>query len=708
MLDAKSNLIDTLLSPRSIAIVGASDDPRRIGGVPLAHMLNHGFGGDIWPVNANRHTVQGLKAYRDLASVPGDVEFVLVAVPAAGVPDVIRAASQKKAKTVLILSSGFAEGGEQGAQLQREAAELAHNAGIRLIGPNCMGLMNVEKKFYPTFSSVIDRDVPELGRVAVASQSGAIGTHIFAAMAQRKLGLRYLITTGNEADLTVPEVIKSYAEHDEVDTILVYLEGIRDGKLLLEGLERARINRKPVIVLKAGSSPAGALAVTSHTASLAGEDEVFDAVLLQAGAWRVRSIEEMIDLAYAAQLRLFPVGRRLGLLSVSGGGGVLMADEAHRAGLDVSPMPQSAQATLKKIMPFAATENPVDVSAQVMNDLTILPSFVEVMQSEGGYDSMIGFWSVGPSSTLIGGPLLEALKLTREKNPDRLFIQSFLSSSEITSKYEDAGFVCFPDTKRAISATRALTYFGESFSRRSQFDFTQCPLIEVPDGRLGEIEALRVLQAAGLEVIPHRLARSGDEAVQAAAAFTFPVAMKIASAEIAHKSDLGGVRLNVTEEEVRRNYGDLVSTVSRAVPEAVLEGVIVAPMMQNGIECILGGRIDPVFGPVVLFGIGGVLTEIISDTVICRAPFDQFTAFGMINSLRAINILKGARGQKPVDLERLADSVSRFSFFLASVENEVESVEINPLLTGPDGCIALDALIVRTADKNNLSRKEGE
>ena len=314
--------IDDLLAPKSVAVVGASDNPTRIGGRPFSYLKNLGYDGDIYPVNPNRDVVQGLRAYPSLKDISGDVDFALVAVPAKGVLDVVRDAAAKKVKTVMIFSSGFSEMSEAGQHAQDELTRIARDSGTRIIGPNCFGALNAEINFYPTFSPTIGRIQPTPGGLALISQSGGYGLHIFYQAYQRGLEMSYWLTTGNECDVHTADAIKLLAEKDGVQTICAYAESIKDGDVLVEGLEVARDARKPVVFMKVGHSEAGAAAASSHTASLAGEDVVYDAILKQYGAYRARTTEEALDIAYATRPRIFPVGKRVGLTE---GVGVLVA-----------------------------------------------------------------------------------------------------------------------------------------------------------------------------------------------------------------------------------------------------------------------------------------------------------------------------------------------------------------------------------------------
>ena len=687
--------LDDLLNPRSIAIVGASDDPTRIGGRPLRHMINQKFEGGIYPVNPRRDTVQGLRAYPTLLDIDGDVDFVLVAVPAPMVAETVRAAAVKKAKTVMVFSSGFAETGPDGKAMQDELTAIARETGVRVVGPNCLGAFNAETRFYPTFTSTIDRATPQPGGISIASQSGAYGSHIYMASHMRGLGIRYWLTTGNEADLHVAEVIRLLAEREDVHTIMAYAESIKDGPMLVEALETARANRIPVIFMKVGRSEVGAQAATSHTASLAGEDAIYDAVLRQYGAWRVNSTDEMLDVAYACRPRIYPTGKRLGLVTISGGAGVLMADAAADHGLDVAPMPADAQAELKQILPFASPRNPVDVTAQFFNDLSIVPKFTKAMLDRGGYDALIGFWTSVAGSPVLGNPLLGHLTATMKDYRDRLFLHVMLAPEEMRKRYDEAGFPSFEDPTRAIVAMAALMAFGEAFNTGTAAVPELPEFAPLPEGALGEREAKAVLAAAGLPMVADRLATSAAEAAAAAADAGTPVAMKIASPDILHKTEAGGVKLNVAAADAAAAYDAIVASARAHAPEAQIDGVLVSPMIADGVECILGAKTDPVFGPVVLFGLGGVFTEVLNDVSFRRAPFGEETAREMIGELKGVALLRGARGRPAADLEALARAISRLSLFAAAHGDAIDSVEMNPFQALPDGCLALDALIVR-------------
>jgi acyl-CoA synthetase (NDP forming) len=686
---------DDYFAPRSIAIVGASDDAQRIGGRPLAHMLNQRFEGAVYPVNARREKVQGMRCYPSLLDIDGDLDFVLVAVPAKDVGVVIQQAIVKKARTALILSAGFAETGPEGAAMQAGIASAARLSGLRVIGPNCLGLFNSAKRFFPTFTSTIDRATPKPGGIAVASQSGAYGSHIYLVSHLRGLGISYWMTTGNEADLHVAELVQMLAERDDVHTIMAYAESIKDGPRFVEALETARQNRKPVIVMKVGLSAVGAEAAGTHTGSLAGDDAVYSAVIRQHGAFRVRTTEEMLDIACACRPRIYPAGRRLGIVTISGGAGVLMSDAANDHGLEVPPMPEQAQAAMKALLPFASPRNPVDVTAQFFNDLTLIPRFTRAMLDDGGYDGLIGFWTSIAGSPVLGLPLLAHLRETMADYPGRLFLQSILASDEIRERYEEAGFPCFEDPSRAVAAMAALVHFGSEFAMgRAKTPVLPSPAGIVP-GAISEHAAKAILARAGLPMIEDILAVSPEAAAEAAAKIGGAVAMKIVSPGIPHKTEAGGVMLGVPDAAAaRESFERLMENAARHAPGARIEGVLVSPMVRDGIECILGAKTDPVFGPIVLFGLGGIYTEVLNDVSLRRAPFGKETARAMISEVKGKRLLEGQRGKPPADLDALARAISQLALFAAANAEMVESVEMNPLLALPSGCLALDALIV--------------
>ena len=690
--------LQEIMSPKSIAIVGASDNKARIGGRPLAHMIEQKFSGGIFPINPNRDTVQGIKAYPSLLDVKDDLDFILIAVPSNIVVSVLEEAVVKKAKTALIFSSGFAEIGGQGEFLQNQIKKISKESGLRVIGPNCLGLFNSAKNFYPTFTSTIDRATPKPGGISIASQSGAYGSHIYMVSHQRGLGIRYWMTTGNEVDLSVGETIKLMAEDPDVHTIMAYVESVKDGKQFTDALDTARSEKKPVIFMKVGRSEVGAAAANSHTASLAGEDKVYDEVLRAHGAYRVRSTEEMLDVAYSTMPRIFPAGKNLGLVTISGGGGVIMADAAEDEGLIVGPMPKDAQDELKELVPFASPMNPVDVTAQFFNDLTLIPKFTDLMLSKGGYDALIGFWTSVAGSPVLSKPLLSALKQAMKGYEDKLFINCMVASEEYIKMYEKEGFPCLEDPTRAIVAMSALMFFGEKFNEKPKSNQINLDnyKVDIPNKRLNEIDCSEVLLSAGLPLLKPILIKDIEDLSSYFKEGKDKYVMKIVSSDIQHKTDIGGVVLNIDNLDLaKKSYQDIFKNVKDSAPNAHIDGIMISPMKNGDIECILGAKIDPVFGPIVMFGLGGIYAEVMKDIVFAEAPVSKQKAEQMILSLKSKDIFYGARGKPPIEISSLLNAIINLSNFIAANSDKVDQVEMNPILVSETEVIALDALIIK-------------
>lgn len=693
--------LQALLDPKSIAIIGASDDPARIGGRPIKYMLEAGFAGPIYPINPKRETVQGLKCYPSIADTPTAPDCAIIAVPAPIVVETIEACAAKGVGAAVIFSSGFAEMGEEGAAMQARLTEISHETGIRLLGPNCLGTFNAHSGWFATFSSSLELGFPEPGPVAIVSQSGAYGSHAFAVARARGVHTSYVVTTGNECDVEVSECIAYMAELPGVKVIIAYAEGVRDGEGLRDALAIARRNKKPVIFMKVGRTEIGAKAAASHTASLAGSDAIYDALFKQYGVYRVGSTDEMLDVAYACQQGLFPDGNSIGLVTISGGVGVQMADKAVELGLEVPEMPEATQKKLLEMLPFAAVRNPVDITAQAFNDTSLISKNMEIMLNEGGCDAVVGFFTMVAASKYIAEDLIAGMKQTRAAFPDRPILLSLMGGEEILTRYQDEGYPVFEDPTRMVAAAAALLGFGRSFGRGEPDAPPALPsgALAVPSEAVGEHRAKEILASAGIRVARESLAGSADEAVAVWHQIGGPVVLKIASPDITHKTEIGGVLLGLDDKAaVDDGYRLLIERAAAARPDAKIDGVIVAEMVSGGIECVVGVTNDPVFGPAVVFGLGGVLVEVLKDVTFRLAPFGVDEARRMIREIKGYAILEGVRGQPPGDVDALAETLAQLSVFAAENADHIASVDINPLLVLPNGVVAVDGLIVPTGE----------
>jgi len=689
--------LDHIFRPRSVAIVGASNDPSRISGRPLRYLKERGYKGKIYPINPTRDVVQGMKAWPSLADLPEAPDVAILAIPSTLIPGVLRDGAVIGLKGAIIMSSGFAEAGEEGAVLQAEITAIAQETGIRILGPNCVGLFCTNINFYGTFTQSIDRDVPPLGGVAVVSQSGAYGGYIAYLASQRGLGINYWVTTGNEADLEVGECIAWLAGRDDVKVIALYLEGVRKGPAFREGLARARAAGKPVIAMKVGRSAAGEKAAQSHTASMAGSDDVYDAIFRDYGVYRAATTEEQLDIAEACLTGPYPVGRKLGILTLSGGVGVQMCDAAEVYGLDVATMPEDAGRKLKKLLPFAAVGNPIDTTAQVMNDMSLLSENIRIVLEEGGYDMIVFFLTTTPAADAYAIPIRDAILKGLRGKKDKLVVLCMGAREEIRKSYREMGFLVYQDADRAVQIAGALTHFGQAFA-------TVPRPAPVPLGRrvegtgpMSEHAAKKILALAGVPFLTEVLATTAEEATKAAKNAGGPVAMKVASPDIQHKTEIGGVALNVATANVRAAFHRLTHNVAEKAPDATLEGILVAPMAPKGIEVIVGTITDAVFGPVVMFGMGGILVELVPDVTFQPAPFDLDTAREMVARIKAAPLFDGYRGAPKADTEALAQLLSNLSLFAAANAGTVQSIDLNPVLVLEDGkgVVALDAVVER-------------
>ncbi|MEZ5816771.1 MAG: acetate--CoA ligase family protein [Hyphomicrobiaceae bacterium] len=700
--------LDPLFKPTSVAVVGASADAAKIGGRPVDYLKRLGFGGAVLPVNPKSAEIQGLKAYPSVSALPEAVDLAILSVPAALVLPAVEEAAAKGVRSLIVFSSGFAEVDAAGRAAQQRIVDIALDTGMRVLGPNCMGLVNVSAGVYASFSPVIAMGQARPGNIAIVSQSGAFGAFAYTLARERGLGLSKWVASGNESDVDVADCIAWLAGDAETKVILAYIEGAKDGRRLMAALEMARAAGKPVIVTKVGRTEIGAHAAASHTAALAGEDAVYDAVLRQCGAYRARTVEEFFDVGYAAAVAGLPKGGNIGLLTVSGGVGVLMADDAVEHGLAVTEMPAEAQAGIRRLVPFAATRNPLDITGQVANDETLLDRALDIMLGTGCYDMLATFNAASGLSAERGAHMLGLAKHIRSRYPRLPVAFCSVFRPELRAALEASGCMAFEDPSRMIRALAGIARLAAAQAdaagmRRDDEGDRPGRLPEIPEGPANEVEALAALACAGVPVVETTLCATADEAAAAARKISAPVVVKVVSRDILHKSDIGGVRLGLRDEAaVRSAFDEIMANAGRHVAGAKIDGVLVAPMISGGVECILGVQQDPAFGPVVMFGLGGVLVEVLKDVSFRAAPFDRAEALAMIREIRGARVLEGVRGAPPADVEALADALAALSRLAAGAPALV-SLDINPFLvrTRGSGAVALDAVLIGREHQTN-------
>ena len=702
MTSDRPNSLSALLAPNSVALVGASEDVTRIGGRPLRYLREAAFKGAVYPVNPNRETVQGYKSYAAIAALPEPPDVAMLAVPAHATVQAARDCADKGVKAVIVFSAGFAETGEEGRARQEEIARIAGTSGMRVLGPNCLGVFNSAAGYYGTFSAIFDREFVRPGPVAVVSQSGAYGSHIAHLARERGLGVGHWITTGNECDVDVAEALAWMVEQSDVNVIMAYAEGVRNREVFIAALETARLRRKAIVFMKVGRSEVGTHAMRSHTAALAGSDAVFDAVLRQYGVWRAKTTAEHLDVAYACSRGIYPSARTLGIFTLSGGFGIQMADDASAARLDVAPMPEDTQDEMKAMLPYASPRNPVDATAQALTDLPLMTRYIAAMLEKGRYAMFAGIFGSGPASRTFAASLREVLETAAQSSKDTIMALTMSAPKEIVRSYEERGFLVHEDGSALMTALGALAQFRESFDgvRPRRVDLEDTPRVALAGEALSEREAKRILTQAGIAFSNEAPVKCGEDAGPAAARIGFPVAIKISSPDIAHKTEIGGVVLNVLDEDgARAATAAILASAAEKRPDARLEGVIVSPMVNGGVEIIAGVVRDPVFGPVVMFGLGGVFVEVLKDVTFRAAPFDVAEAHRMIREIRGYALFEGVRGAPPSDVDALAETLAALSRFAAANADAVYSIDLNPVRVMPRGAglVALDALLVPTA-----------
>lgn len=706
--------LQPLLCPRSIAVVGASTQPEKVGGVPLRLLAELGYGGRVFPVNPGAETVQGLRAYASVADIGEPVDLAIVAVPAPAAPDVMAQLGQAGTRAAVVFTSGFAEvsGGDA---LQHALATQARAHGVQLLGPNCLGAMNLGERMFATFSPIPLSGVPPVGQVGLVSQSGAFGAYAFALAREAGLGLSHWVTTGNEAGLQVADVIEWLANDPQTRVILAYIEGARDGMLLRRALAAARAAGKPVVIAKVGTTAAGASAAQSHTASLAGEDAVYQAVFDEYGVHRADTIEAFFRLGYTLARGRRPAQWQsasglaadavapAAIVTVSGGVGIMMADSAETLGLPLPPMPDAAAQALRTAIPFASTANPIDVTGQVVAQPQVFVDALANVARCGQYGAVAAFLAGGVNAPRLWPLFQDTVTALQSDATAAPLLISGVMDDDKREWLEARGCLVFREPAHTMEAVAALAR-AAAMEATAQADDTTPALPTLPQpipadaNALSEAEAMALLADAGVPVVPHDVAQDAEAAVEIAGSIGYPVAVKICSRHILHKSDIGGVVLNLRDaeavraafEQVRQAASQARDADGNAVP---FEGAIVGGMARGWGEIMVGVRRDPVFGLVALAGIGGTAVEIFRQMAFGLAPLSRQRARAMLTQSRAAALCTGHRGHPAIDLDRVADVLVNVSRAAAAIGGRLDTLEINPFIVGPDGLVAADAVI---------------
>ncbi|MBW1861793.1 MAG: acetate--CoA ligase family protein [Deltaproteobacteria bacterium] len=692
-------MLDSLLYPKILAVIGASRTPGKVGFAVVDNLIKGGFEGEIVLINPTTDNILGIKCYPSLKSYGKPIELSVISLPKRLVKEAVRDSISAGAKAIVVITAGFKEVDEKGARLEEEIARLCKSKNVRLMGPNCLGLINTDNKMNASFAT----KMPDPGVISVFSQSGALATAILDWAAQRHLGLGKLVSIGNKADLNENDFLTAFADDDKSKVVVGYLESIVSGNAFIKAAEAATM-KKPVIILKAGTTEAGSKAASSHTGSLTGADIAYGAAFNRSGVIRAETFEMLFDYATALAMQPLPKGDRVAIITNAGGPGIMAADAVEKLGMKVSILKDSTATALKKKLPEAASVgNPIDVLGDA--DPERYKTALEAAQNDTSVDAVI----VILTPQAMTKPAETARTIAESIRGNKPVLACFMGGEDVMPGRDElvaANLPDYPSPERAVTALKAMCDYA-AWKRRSPRIVTRFPVnrrrVEriikhhrrIKRYQVGEAKAKEILRAYTFNVLPGGMATSAQEAVEIADRIHYPVAMKIVSPDILHKSDLGGVKLNLSDADAVRDAYDLMMLrIRQRLPEAALEGVYLEKMSERGRETIIGMTRDPQFGPMLMFGLGGIFVEVLKDVSFHLAPITFEEALQMLEGTKSYKLLTGVRGQAGVDLEAIALGLQRMSQLVTDFPQIVE-IDINPFIVGKLGTkpVAADARI---------------
>ncbi|MHB0869971.1 MAG: acetate--CoA ligase alpha subunit [Chloroflexota bacterium] len=695
---AEDSVLDVFFRPKSVAVVGATRDPKGLGGSVLNNILNAGYGGPVFPINPKADEIAGLKAYPSVMDVPEEVDLAVVTTPARFVPQVTEECGRKGVRGMIIISAGFREIGPEGRRMEREVTDTAARYGMRIIGPNVLGVVDTFAPLNATFAAVM----PAKGRTAFMSQSGALMSAILDWSLGEGFGFSSMVSLGNKSDVDEIDLLESWVEDENSRVILGYLEGITDGPRFIQTAKKVT-KKKPVLLIKSGTTAAGQRAVSSHTGTLAGSDAAYKAAFAQCGVIRATSVQELFDYAFAFANQPVPMGNGVAVVTNAGGPGIMASDAAERLGLRIASLtPETTEKLQAALPPQASAHNPVDVLGDALADR--YATATEMVLQDPNVHAVLVLLTpqVMTDSTETAKAIAEVAR-----RYDKPVLSAFMGAGEVK---EGVGILSansipnYPFPERAMEAMAAMVRYRRWLDSPEltipTFDVNRVAVSNLftrfrKEGRLtlGEVEGRAVLEAYGIRIPKGGLARSAAEAARLAGEVGFPVVVKIASPDILHKSDVGGVMVGLkSAEEVKRAYHNMLSLVRSRMPEADIWGVNIAEMVPKGREVIIGVNRDPQFGPLLMFGLGGIYVEVLKDVSFRVAPINERSARNMMSEIRSYQLLLGARGEPQADLEAAKDCLMRVSQLVTDFP-EILELDINPLvlMSEGQGAIALDA-----------------
>jgi len=695
-------MLSFFFNPESVAVIGASTSPEKLGHAVLRNMVDCGYQGQLYPINPKADQILGLPAYPSVTEVPGPIDMAVIVIPHTYVPDALHECGKKGVKGVVIISAGFREAGVEGVEREREVTRIAKKYGMRLIGPNVLGIIDT---FTPMNASFAAGSPPQ-GPIAMTSQSGALGTAILDWAQGGSMGLSKFVSLGNKADINEIDLMNEWADDPNTNVILMYVEELSAGQEFLESAKRVS-KIKPIVAIKSGVTQSGARAVSSHTGSLAGSEQAYYAAFSQAGVIRANSMEELFDVALAFGYQPHLKGKRIAIITNAGGPGILATDALERLGLSLARFEVETIQELEKALPDAASAaNPVDVLGDALADR--FEFALDTVSKDPNVDGMIVILTP-QAMTDIEGTAQSVCDLSARL--DKPILGCFMGEQRIQAGIDilmKNNVPNYPFPNRAATALKAMADYQEILKRPETeyetFDVDKQSVRKLIDsvrseGRLsiGDAEAREILTAYGMRIPRSELANSADEAIKVANEIGYPIVLKIASPDILHKTDVGGVKVGLqNDEQLRDAYELMVYRAKRYLPEARIWGCLVQEMIPSGnLEVLVGMNRDPQFGPLVTFGLGGIYVETLKDVTFRIAPFSKLEAENMLKEIRAKALLDGVRGNPAVDKVAIVDTLLRIGQLVQDFP-EILEIDINPLtvFAKGQGAIAIDMRLV--------------
>lgn len=700
-----ANSLKEFFDPQSIAIIGASKDLTSISGKPMKNLLHHKYMGQIYPVNPRYEEIEGVKCYSSILDIPGKVDLALIAVSASRLLSILEECIQKEVYNILLFSSGFAEIGESGRKIQDAVAKLAKDNGVRIIGPNSVGCLNVKESIPMGFATSLEAENGfKRGNIGLVSQSGALGFSVFGLAQEEELGFTYVVNTGNEMDVTTIDTMEFMLEDEETTVVAAYMEGVPNGQQLIQVAKRAKELKKPLIILKTGKSEIGKEAVSSHTASLAGSEEMFEVIAKQYGILTVKDIDEMIDVMKIVSRRKWANGRKLVTVSNSGAAGIAMADFSEEFGLSLEPLQGKTKEVIEATIPsYGSALNPIDITAQALKEQHIFTETLETLVKDDNTDIIV-------IQTTFGGALGEEIcrKVAEiDKREEKPIIVTVTGTEELTGKgrkvLRESGVPVYKTTYDTMVAVKHLADLSEFYHRENQAIVLSPEVLNMKaeDNRTAvwtEEKSKALLKQLAITVPLNAVAESYQEVEQVIADLNFPLVAKVISEDILHKTDAGGVKLNIQNaDEAKQAFEEIVASSKKYKEAARVTGVLFEEMLvEKGVEMFIGIKRDPQFGNFIVCGLGGIFIEVLKDISIRHLPIDKADALSMVEELKGYALLQGTRGSGKADIEAFVEALVKISSFVYIQKDNLKEMDINPVivLSEGKGIVALDGLLV--------------